>query len=319
MKIANKDTVSVIFASNDNYSMLLGVALCSLFENKKGDYPIKLYVVDFGISAKNKERLGVLEKKYDFVINYVVPAKALFEKIPRVLRFNIDYAPIEIYHHIFLAHFLPAECRRVIDIDVDVIVRGDIAEVLNIDLEGRVLGAIPDCEQEKRQTHLKRLREDINWPVAQELPAYFNAGVVLVDLELWRKSGTEEKLLRLLREHQGKLRYHEQDALNLVLAGDYKELGMKYNFIAAAIPERAYSEEEPNPLIVHFAGGGKPWYFFSALPYQPEYIYYINKTSWKRKKYRKVMDIYFAKKYHIYFVMWPIWSVYKKIKKYFAR
>ena len=76
------DTVSVIFASNDNYSMLLGTALCSLFENKKGDYRIKLYVVDFGISAKNKERLGVLEKKYDFVINYVVPAKEIFEKIP---------------------------------------------------------------------------------------------------------------------------------------------------------------------------------------------------------------------------------------------
>ena len=309
------DTVSVIFASNDNYSMLLGTALCSLFENKKGDYRIKLYVVDFGISAKNKERLGVLEKKYDFVINYVVPAKEIFEKIPRILRFNIDYAPIEIYHHIFLARFLPPECRRVIDFDVDVVIRGDVAELFNTDLNGKALGAVADCRQEEKWTYLKRLRENINWPVEQEPLVYFNAGVVLVDLALWRKRKIEEKLLRLLREYPDKLWYLEQDPLNIVFLGNYRQLPMKYNFLVGQFDER----DCPDPFAVHFVGGGKPWYFFSALPYQPEYIYYVNKTPWKNEKYKKVMDTYFAKKYHIYPLAWGVWSAYKKLKKILGR
>jgi len=138
-------------------------------------------------------------------------------------------------------------------------------------------------------------------------------------LEPWRKRGIEEKALELTYKYPDKLRYYEQDALNLVLAGSYRELGIKYNLIAAAMPEGAYPYKEPNPFIVHFAGGGKPWYFLSALPYQSEYVYYINKTPWKHRKYKKIMDIYFAKKYHIYTVAWGVWSIYKRLRTFIRK
>ncbi|MBI2033730.1 MAG: glycosyltransferase family 8 protein [Candidatus Liptonbacteria bacterium] len=308
------EKVSVVFATNDNYAMLLGVALCSLFENKKGDYPISLYVVDFGISAKNKERLETLEKKYGFTINYVLPDKKLYQGLPLGDLSKGFHAPVEAFHRVYLGRFLPPTCRRVINLEVDVVIRGDISELFNVDLGRKTIGAIADCQQEERQGHLKKLRKDINWPIASQESAYFSVGMLLVDLELWRKRGIEEKLHRLIYEYPDKLRYHEQDALNLVFAGDYRELGIKYNLIAAAIPIGAYPYNEPDPLVVHFAGGGKPWYFLSALPYQPEYVYYINKTPWKRRKYRKIMDIYFAKKYGIYPVVWGVWIIYKRLK-----
>ncbi len=313
------EKVSVVFATDDNYAMLLGVALCSLFENKKGDYPINLYVVDFGISAKNKERLGVLTKKYGFTINYVLPDIGLYQRLPLADLSKGFYTTLNGFHRVYLTHVLPSDCRRVIDLDVDVIVRGDIAELFNADLERKALGAAPDCFQEERRAHLKKLRKDIHWPATSQETAYFNNAMLLVDLELWRRRDIEEKLLGLTYKHPDKLRYYEQDAFNVVFAGDYKELGMKYNFIAAAIPEGAYSHEEPDPLIVHFAGGGKPWYFLSALPYRSEYVYYINKTPWKNKKYRKLMDIYFAKKYHIYPIVWNVWNIYKKLKAFIKK
>ena len=313
------EKVSVVFATNDNYAMLLGVALCSLFENKKGDYPINLYVVDFGISTKNKERLGTLEKKYRFTINYVLPDAELFQRLPLADLSKGFHAPVEAFHRVFLAHFLPSNCHKVINLEVDVIIRGDIAELFSVDLGEKTLGAAADCEQEKRRGHLKNLRKDINWPMTSQESAYFSVGMLLIDLKLWRKRGIEEKLRGLIYKHPDRLRYHEQDALNLVLAGDYKELGIKYSFIAAAIPVGAYPHKEPDPLVVHFAGGGKPWYFLSALPYQSEYIYYVNKTPWKNKKYRKFMDIYFAKKYRIYTVAWGVWSIYKRLKTFIRR
>ena len=311
-------TVAVVFASSDNYAMLLGVALCSIFENKKGNYHVSVYVIDAGISAKNKERLKVLEKRYGFAINYILPDKKLFENIPIGDLSTRYYLPIEVYYRTAIARLIPADCRKLIYLDVDVIVRGDIAELFNISLDGKTVGAVADCFQDLRREHLRKLCRSVQLLEEPEKLMYFNSGVILIDLDLWRKRGIEEKLLNFIRENPDKLWFADQDALNVVFLNDCKELAIKYNFIAAAIVEEAYEHNEPDPFIIHFAAGGKPWYILSALPYRSEYMYYVGKTPWRNKKYRKPMDIYFAKKYHIYFVMWTVWSAYKKIKKYFA-
>ena len=54
--ISKKLMVTIVFSANEGHAMLLGIAFCSLFENKKGDYPMQIYVLDGGIAAVNKER-----------------------------------------------------------------------------------------------------------------------------------------------------------------------------------------------------------------------------------------------------------------------
>ena len=65
------DNVNIVLSSDNNYSQHLGVVLCSIFENKKSDYNINIYVIDGGISKENKEKLNELEKKYHFFISYL--------------------------------------------------------------------------------------------------------------------------------------------------------------------------------------------------------------------------------------------------------
>jgi lipopolysaccharide biosynthesis glycosyltransferase len=303
------ETVAVTFASNDDHAMLLGVALCSIFENKKGNYPVHVFVMDGGISAKNKERLGILEKRYQFAITYVVPDSRLFEKIPPA------HLPMETYYRLAIARILPLIYRKVIYLDCDVVVRGDIAELFNISLDGKTVGAVADCFQDLRRENLRKLCKSLQLPEVPEKLMYFNAGVLLINLDSWRKRRIEEKLFEFIRETPVKLWLADQDALNIILLDDRKELLGKYNLIAG----EARQYNEPNPFIIHFAGGDKPWYILSALPYRSEYMYYVDKTPWRNKKYRKPMDIHFAKKYHIYFVMWTAWSAYKKIRRYFAQ
>ena len=71
--------MNLLFACDDNYSMILGTALCSFFENN-GD--ANVYVLDGGISARNKKRLEVLENRYKFTINYIIPDASLFKGLP---------------------------------------------------------------------------------------------------------------------------------------------------------------------------------------------------------------------------------------------
>src|SRR3989344_3795219 len=309
-------TAAVVFSSSDQYAMLLGVALCSLFENKKGDYPVGVFVIDGGISAENKERLGILEKRYKFAITYVTPDGRLFKEIPIPrLSQTAYFLPIEVYYRIAVARILPPTYRKAIYLDCDVVVRGDITELFNVDLAGKTAGVVADCFQDERRNHLKKLCESIPALGTPEELMYFNSGVLLIDLDLWRKRGIEEKLFKFIRENPGKLWAADQDALNIVLPGDYRQLSAKYNLIA----EDPRQKNEKNPVIVHFAGGSKPWYLLSALPYQPDYVYYANKTPWKNRKYRKFMDVPFAKKYHLYPVVWRMWTAYKKVKRYFVK
>lgn len=309
------EKLTIIFSSNDKYAMLLGVALCSIFENKKGNYSVSVYVIDAGISAKNKEWLGVLEKRYGFAISYILPDKKLFDSIPINNLSTRYYLPIEVYYRIAIASLLPADCRKLIYLDVDVIVRGDLAALFNISLDGKTVGAVADCHPKEKMEHLKKMLASIRSPEMPRECIYFNSGALLIDLDLWRKRGIEEKLFRCIQENPDKLWYHDQDALNIVLLGDCKKLPAKYNLLT----EHVNKQNERNPLVVHFVGGGKPWYILSALPYQPEYVYYVNKTPWKNRKYRKLMDVYFAKKYHLYPIVWRAWIAYKKLRTFLKK
>lgn len=306
--------VEIVFFSNDRFSMLLGIALCSLFENKKGNYPINIYVIDSGISAKNKKRLAMVEQFYGFKINFIHLSRSFESEIPFSKLSTSYYQPIQSYHRLAINRFLPLSCNKVIDMDVDVIFRGDVAELFNTDLGGKTIGAVVERypSTSVKVEHLKKLCSDLNFPIPVD-SFYFNAGVLLIDLDLWRKKNIEKNIFELIRNHPEKLKLHDQDALNAILVGDVKELPDKFNFLTAQTDHSSRQD----PLIVHFAGGDKPWYFFSTLPYRSEYIRYANQTPWKYLKYRKLMDIYFAKKYHLYSLSWRIWSIYKKFKKKF--
>ena len=72
------ETINIVFSTDNNYAPYMGVAICSIFENKKEGYLIDVYVLDGGISEDNKVKLKVLEDRYDFKIIYVEIGKILY-------------------------------------------------------------------------------------------------------------------------------------------------------------------------------------------------------------------------------------------------
>ena len=56
------ETINIVFSSDNNYAQFMGVTLCSIFENKKNDYLIDIYVLDGGIQEDNKIRIREIQK-----------------------------------------------------------------------------------------------------------------------------------------------------------------------------------------------------------------------------------------------------------------
>lgn len=91
-------------------------------------------------------------------------------------------------------------------------------------------------------------------PEAASPALYFNNGVLLINVDEWRRRGIPDACLALAERHQ--FTAHDQDALNCVLRGEWRELPEAWNYQLYgrhAIPAGC--------ALLHYSGRNKPWHF----------------------------------------------------------
>ncbi len=284
--------VPVVIASDNNYVFIMSAAIVSLFENKKGDYPVRLFIMDGGISRENKEKLGRIEKKYNFSITYIPVDNKMFEGFP-----TTSFWPIATYYRLAAARLLPASVHKLVYLDCDVIVLGDIQELFKENLDGYGIGIVRHNPTKEVDAAYKRLGLS---PTA----AYFNAGVLLIDLDFWRREKIEEQCVELLKKRREVIHVVDQDMLNIIFENKAKLLPWRYNSLDGT---------GEHVCIRHFADS-KPWYRLSAIPFHKDWVRYMGMTPLKLLRFRKFMHISFAQKYHLYPVIW-FYNLRKYLKK----
>jgi lipopolysaccharide biosynthesis glycosyltransferase len=93
---------------------------------------------------------------------------------------------------------------------------------------------------------------------------YFNAGVILFDLEALRQTGVLDRALAILSNPDTPCEWADQDALNIVLWGNCKQLHPKWNFQRKFLYDKGaawdrFVSDNRRPAIIHFTEGFKPW------------------------------------------------------------
>ena len=197
-----------------------------------------------------------------------------------------------------MAHFLPNEIERVIYLDGDTIVLGDIALLWNQDLKGCVVGMVP--EPTVGPSRLNDL--DLNGCL------YHNAGVLLVDLKQWRSTCCEDQLLDYCERRSGRLFANDQDALNAVLKDKICSLSPAFNysnifdyypfiFLNSLMPgfsdENSFNTARSKPIVVHYLGEERPWRRGNTHRFNNEYHFYLSETFWKDAKDEDGWGAYF--------------------------
>jgi lipopolysaccharide biosynthesis glycosyltransferase len=87
---------------------------------------------------------------------------------------------------------------------------------------------------------------------------YFNSGVALIDCDRWQQLNFADMWPGLLREsYQRGFEHADQCVLNFMCLNEVNYISTKYNTLAAT----RRMEHQSNPLILHFAGGVKPWFY----------------------------------------------------------
>lgn len=257
--------IDVVVAFDDNYCMHAYTLFLSILENsKKNFYNFYIFYSDSQLSEKNKKLLGAFFKEYSCKLIFEKVEEKVFEE----LSYAMKYLSVATYYRLVAFDKLPG--KRVIYLDMDIIVNCDLEKFYNIDLGTHTIGAIQD--------YIFGLKAKGD---------YFNAGVLLVDLEKWRENKYSKKCIDVGMKKSADFRYADQDTLNEVFKNSWQHLPLKYNRQKILFDFRSsdfhissvrYRSLLSAPAIIHYTGRIKPWHFRYVFPDKKYYTKYLKKT-----------------------------------------
>lgn len=281
----------IVYATDDNFAEILGVSLVSLYENSKDVDDIIVYVLDSGISDENIEKLKSLPQKYGRSDLSFIKATNISKELS--MSVNLDRGSSSQYARLFVSSVLPAELDRVLYLDCDIIINKSISELWNLDIKGKTIAALKDAFSKQYRKNIDLDPDDV----------MFNSGVMLIDLDKWRRENVESKLLEFIRKKNGKIQQGDQGALNAILSKETFCLEPRFNSVTIFYdfsyeemmvyrkPVDFYPREEielavREPSIIHYTTSflsKRPWYEGCEHRYVAEWFKYKDISPWSDK------------------------------------
>lgn len=280
--------MNVLYILDNNYVPQVAAGICSVCENNKAVKDICFYIVSLHISKQNEEMLSSFVKGYE---ENGITRSTVFvevENVTDLFDFTIDtkgWNPVVLIR-LVLDRLLPESVHRVIYMDGDTIVRGNLESMWNTDMKECAIGAAvePTCSKDRKENlGLKSL-------------PYYNAGIMLIDLDNWRANHTGKEILDYYRNSGGFLFANDQDAINGSQKGKIVTLSCTYNYHNTydiynyrifkycdyAVPSKEEMKEiKKDPVIIHYLGEERPWRLGNTHRFRDDYFKYLDMTPWK--------------------------------------
>lgn len=268
------EDISILTAVTPNYLPYLAVQLLSACEFAAQTTRLNYTILHVGIEKRNKKRIAdLIGFRHKVSWHFIEPEFLKRVGAPAWLN-GCD-------PHFFrlLAPYAFPDLERVIYLDADTLIIGDLAQLWRERLDGYATGAVRDLFPTFRDA-IEHLHE-LNLPA--ETP-YFNTGVLLINLELWRRVGLVTKVLKHVKCHpkgisaptRGGFLQWDQYGLNVAMANCCKELPTHWNFFSRRpAPSDA-------PFIVHFVGDAKPGTLRCQKRFSALFFDILLRTPWSR-------------------------------------
>lgn len=286
----------VVYATDDNYVRHVSVSLISLFENT-GSTDFNIYIIGNNLSSSNSDYLLEIAKSYNREIQIIDGSIAL-KHLPKDL--NIANLSISTYIRLFSASLISEEIDKLLYLDCDTYICTDIQELFDIPLGNNLVAGVEDTMYPNLKTSIG-LEKDSR---------YINAGVLLINLYLWRKEGVQKMFMGFINKFNGNVPHLDQGVINGVLKSRIKYLPLKYNVqspiyafhkydrmlsfheMERYYPEAEFIQAKKNPSIIHYTSFfiGRPWEKGCIHPLRSFYYKSIAKTIFASNPYTRKLS-----------------------------
>lgn len=268
--IRGRKAIPIFFAVDDEYVPFLAVALQSLIENSSNENNYLIKILYTNITKESQEQICKYEKEnvdIEFVdLNYYI------EKVKDKL-YTRDYYTKTTYFRLFIPDIYP-QYNKALYLDSDIVILKDVADLYNIDMGTNLVAGVPDGAVQTTPIFQEYVEKVVG---VADYNNYFNAGILLMNLDELRKFKFQEKFLYLLETVKFSVA-QDQDYLNRLCKGRVTLVEKEWN--AMPMPELNIKEEDLK--LIHYNLSAKPWHFDNIL-YEKYFWEYAQKTEFFEK------------------------------------
>ncbi len=275
--------IAVVYGVDNRFAVPLAASIESALDHVGPGRRLDIHIIDGGLSGKNRARLIQSFKSRRCQLTWLQPEQGALSSL------KVGGAiTVATYYRLLIPRLLPTY-SKVIYLDADVIVEGDLVDLWELPLRDRHLLAVQD--QGVRVISGPFGLSNYHTLRIPEGSKYFNAGVLVLNLSKWRENHTAERIMDYVRDQHEHIRFHDQDGLNAILWQDWAELDPRWNQMPQIL-QVATAEDSPferevfrllttRPYIIHYASADKPWRFGCRHPATEQFFLYLDRTAFR--------------------------------------
>lgn len=266
----NGTQLNLLYASDRSYLPHMATSLMSACSNS-GEVIDRCFVLSYDLEQEDVDRINsFLEPKTGKTL------ELLSLGIENVQDFFIsNHISPAAYLRFFLAEQLPSSVDWTLYLDGDTLCRGSLdffQNVAQIAEDGRDSVTLAWACRESSGEHLRQH--------GFRGVEYFNSGVMLINVEAWRREEIGPQLVATALRVGSKMSWWDQDILNLVLENRWAQIPPRFN-------SQSFNDHR-SAVIAHFTGKTKPWHYGCNHPLRAEYRAYralTNFLPFRREKF----------------------------------
>ena len=262
--------VPVVFAADDAYVPMVTTTIHSMLKNADPSRYYDVVVLTSNISGEHQRKMR------EFLADRLDNVSLRFHDVSATigtydLSTSNEHISVETYYRFLIQRELPFY-GKVLYLDSDLVIEGDVAELYDTELGDDLLAAVRDVDYlGNLNMHDGRRLAYTNKVLKMSDPyGYFQAGVLVLNTRAMRAAYTTRQWLEFASAPD--FIYDDQDVLNAHCEGRVRYLDPSWNVmhdcgarvgnVFSYAPARVYQEylaARSHPRVRHYAGFEKPW------------------------------------------------------------
>ncbi|MGM9988589.1 MAG: glycosyltransferase family 8 protein [Bacillaceae bacterium] len=250
--------MNILVTLDKNYLGPLKVLLGSLFLNNPREH-FDIYLLSDNMEDSEVEKLSIFCKnETNSCLHAVAIPEELFADAPIV-----RYYTRAMYYRLLAADLLPESLDRILYLDPDILVLGEVRTFYELDLSNKLFAAATHSGLTGISDYVNKLRLS-----SYESIGYYNSGVLLMNLSLMRTQMHASDIFSYVKEHQDRLILPDQDVLNSLYGAQIMKVDDSiWNYDARWFEKYRFNSQGEKDMdwvmdhtvFLHFCGKSKPW------------------------------------------------------------
>lgn len=287
--MVDRSKMNILYQFNEKYAPYACVSMTSLFVNNTQEDEIIVYIlVEDDVTEETRQKLQRNAALYGRRIVYLETTELVVKmKELNISKYRGSYSA---NFKMFITEFLDDSVKRILYVDSDTIIEDSLHFFYHSDLKGKAIAMSIDTLGMRHKLQIGLQNED----------DYYNTGVILYDLDIWKKHNCEKKIMDFISNSGRDYPAPDQDIINLTMRNDIVRADMRYNLQPHHMvysfdalkhffySDYYYSKKEgesamASPVILHTYRflGQFPWHLDSLHPAAKRFDQYLERSVYR--------------------------------------